>query len=99
MSKNITNNNNNNSSNYDTTSTASNSSSDKQTSATSTIRMIEDVPVFDLTRIEFLEKLGEGAFGKVRLCKIGQPINPNLNRSAPTKISTIIKNTEEGSLA
>ena len=41
---------------------------------------IEDIPTFDLSKIEFLEKLGEGkygtlfiilgAFGKVRLCKI-----------------------------
>jgi hypothetical protein len=43
---------------------------------------IDDVPIVDLSKVEFLEKLGEGkfsfnsyllivgAFGKVRLCKI-----------------------------
>ena len=64
---------------------------------------IDDVPVIDLSKVEFLEKLGEGnylkfltligAFGKVRLCKIKKR---NLessgisNRSAPVKtISSI----------
>lgn len=62
-----------------------------------TLMRIDDVPVIDLTKVEFLEKLGEGksfnliiylgAFGKVRLCKIKKSNidSATVNMSAPVK--------------
>lgn len=69
---------NNSSPSSDTASTNSSSSSDR--SGSNGVMKIDEIPTFDLNKIEFLEKLGEGilpylrlivgAFGKVRLCKI-----------------------------
>jgi serine/threonine protein kinase len=69
---------------------------------------IEDLPTFDLAKIEFLEKLGEGknaksysigAFGKVRLCKIikggGFQGGSSGNKSAPLKASAVFKGANQ----
>ena len=69
---------------------------------------IEDLPTFDLAKIEFLEKLGEGkqaktytlgAFGKVRLGKIikggGFQGGSSGNKSAPLKVSAVFKSANQ----
>lgn len=60
---------------------------------------IEDLPTFDLSKIEFLEKLGEGAFGKVRLCKIvkggGFQGGSSGNKSAPLKVAAVFKSANQ----
>lgn len=69
---------------------------------------IEDLPTFDLAKIEFLEKLGEGkqaktyslgAFGKVRLGKIikggGFQGGSSGNKSAPLKVAAVFKNANQ----
>jgi serine/threonine protein kinase len=69
---------------------------------------IEDLPTFDLAKIEFLEKLGEGkqaktytigAFGKVRLGKIikggGFQGGSSGNKSAPLKVAAVFKSANQ----
>jgi hypothetical protein len=91
----------------DTASTnSSGSSSDKATPAS--LMKIEDLPTFDLAKIEFLEKLGEGklaksynlgAFGKVRLGKIikggGFQGGSSGNKSAPIKAAAVFKSANQ----